>query len=76
MATFEGVEHLNVDLGTVESTITSVDLPRVTKSVKSWFEGGFSLVPKSIVTKSVHRSSGQLKFKLEAELTVGVLQEV
>lgn len=76
MRSFEGIEHLDVDLGSVEGSITWVFLPGFAKLVESLSKSALSLIPESIISKLVLRSGGELKLKLEAKDSIDEVKEV
>lgn len=76
MRSLEGIEHLNVDLGSVEGSITWVFLPGFAKLVESLSKSALSLIPESIISKLVLRSGGELKLKLEAKDSIDEVKEV
>jgi len=54
--TFEGIHHLDVDLGSVERTVTVVESPWPTELVQSNLKGRFSVVPLRISAETLFRS--------------------
>lgn len=76
MRSLEGIEHLDVDLGSVEGSITWVFLPGFAKLVESLSKSALSLIPESIISKLVLRSGGELKLKLEAKDSIDEVKEV
>jgi len=70
------IVDLDVNLRSVKSTITGVELPWHAKSVESIFQGLLSLVPKVVTSESLLGSGGEFKLKLELEDAVDVPQEV
>jgi len=70
------IEHLDVDLGAVEGTVTSVDRPLMSRPVQGLFQGGLRLVPKGIVTEASLRSGGEFVLNPETEVAINVVQEI
>jgi hypothetical protein len=59
VGTFQSIKHLDVNFGTVESTITNIEFPGTTKSIKGFLKGSFSFVPKVIITKTDFGAGGK-----------------
>ena len=76
MSLLERAQHLDVNLGAVEGTITMVVGPWLAKVVKSSLEGFFGLVPLFLSSETVLWARRKLQLVLEAKETVDVLKEV
>jgi hypothetical protein len=76
MRSLQGIEHLDINLGSIESTITWVLLPGLSELVEGLSESSLSLVPHGIVSKLVSWTGREFQLKLESEDTVNVIKEV
>ena len=76
MRSLQSVINFDVNLRSVECTTTSINFPWSSKIVKSFGKSTFSFIPKSIISKSILRSCGQFKLKLESENTIDVVKEI
>lgn len=77
MGALEGIEDLNVDLGTVESTVLGVDLPVAGEEVVEGLgKGGLGLLPSGDLTQVIVGHGGQVELELESKDTIDVAQEV
>jgi len=73
VGTLNSIVNFDVDLWTVESAISSVDLPWSSEFVKSVFESFLSIVPLAIRAKTNFGSGRQLKIESETKNTVHML---
>lgn len=76
MMSAQSVVDLDVDLGTVEGTISVVEGPGSSKLVKSLGKSGLSLVPLIVGAETLLGSGGELHLESESENAVGVVKEV
>lgn len=76
MLTPQGIINLNVDLGSIESTISMVISPGSTELVKSILESHFSFVPLFIIAETLLRSGRELELKGETEYSIDVIEEI
>lgn len=76
MRSLQCIEDLDINLGSIEGTITWVLLPGFSKFVECLSEGSLSLIPHGIVSELVSGSCGEIKFELETENAIHVIQEV
>jgi len=76
VGTLHSIENFDVDLWTIESAISSVDLPWLSAFVKSIFECFFGLVPLGIRAKTDFRSGRQLEIEGETKNSVHMLKEI
>jgi len=72
----KSIVDLNIDLGSVESTITMVESPGDAGFVKSILEGLLSDIPSLLRSEFVLGTGGELKLESESENGVDVKQEV
>lgn len=72
----QSIEHLDIDLGAVEGTITVVVGPWASKSIESLPKSFLSFVPFFFGAETLFRSGGKLELKLESENFVNVIQEI
>lgn len=72
----KSIVDLDVNLGSIEGTISLVDGPGFAVVVEGILEGLFSLVPHGLRTESVLGSRRQLHLVGEAEDGVNVLKEI
>ena len=73
VGTLHSIVNFDVDLWTVESAISSVDLPWSSEFIKSIFESFLSIVPLAIRAKTNFGSGRQLKIESETKNTVHML---
>lgn len=76
MLSFQSVTNLNVNLGSVESTVAMVIGPWAAESLESLFEGFFSFIPLLLRAETLLGSSGQLELELETKDFVNVIEEI
>jgi hypothetical protein len=76
MRSLESIEYLDVDLRSVESTITWVLLPGLSEFVQRLSKGCLGLIPHRVITELVSWSCGKIEFELETENTIDVFKEV
>jgi len=74
--TLESITDVDIDLRTVESTISRIDLPRETSAIEHRLQAGLSAIPKGRITHEMLRTSGKLHAEVEAKDGVGELDEV
>ena len=74
----QGIQDLDIDLGTIESTITRVDLPVAfaDEFIQGLGESSFGLSPQLNIAHSLLRTSGQFELERHSENTVNVFHEV
>jgi len=72
----EGITDVNINLRTVEGTITRVDLPREASAVEHSLQARLGAIPKGGITHEVLRTGGELHAEVETKDGVGELDEV
>lgn len=76
MRALKGIVDLDVDLWSVEGSITGVQGPWLAELVQSIFKSFFRGVPELVGTKTHLRPSREVQIECESENAVNVLQEV
>jgi len=76
VGSLHSIENFDVDLWTIESAISSVDLPWFSAFVKSIFKCFLGLVPLCIRAKTDFRSGRELEIKSETENSVHMLKKI
>jgi len=72
----ERIVNLDIDLWSVESAISVVELPWLAKLDQSIFKCFLSSIPEFVRTETLFRSGGKLELEGEAEDTIDVFEEV
>lgn len=70
------IVDLDIDLGTIEGSITVVESPGLTELDESFLEGSLSLIPLLLRAESVVRPRRQLELVGKAEDAINVFEEV
>jgi len=73
MSSLQGIVNLNIDLWSIEGTISGIQLPWLAELIQSRFKSSLGLVPKCFISESLFRSGGEFELKLEAKDTVNML---
>jgi len=76
VVTLKGITDVNIDLRTIEGTISRVNLPWEASAIEHSLEAGLSTVPEGRITHEVLRTGGELHAEVEAKDGVSELDQI
>ena len=76
VGSLQGIKDLDIDLWSIEGTISWVLFPGLSKFIESFSECTFCLVPKGVVSEFVLGPRRELKLEFEAEDAIDMVKEV
>ena len=74
--TTKSIVNFNINLGSIESSITRIDRPGSSKLVESFRKRTLSLIPLVVRSKSHFWSGWKLQFKSKAKYSIDIVEEI